>query len=314
MNLAEAIVKIKSYLDSASTVLVLYPAGATREQAVSAFAIQQALKLSGKEVSLHSPAKPFLPEYPHVTDSTRTELGNQNLVISFEYSPQTVDKVSYHIGEDSNKFYLTIKPQKGSEPPDSSGVEFSYSGAEADLIICVGIANFESLEQLYYGYEDLYDQSAVVGIDSKNISLGTINIDKSSYLSEQAANIIRGLGLAIDPDSATMLLREIDEFTNKLQADNITAETLETFAYLMRSGAVRQPTQELRENQGVDQLVEQETATEPLTKTSKKSGIREFKVASRDGGSTRLKPNKDGLNKSSKKQLMGNLNGGIHNI
>lgn len=312
MNLAEAIVKIKSYLDNASSVLVLCPANATREQVVSAFAIQQALKLSGKEASLYSPAKPFLPEYPHVTDSTRTELGNQNLVISFEYSPQTVDKVSYHIGEDSNKFYLTIKPQKGSEPPDSSGVEFSYSGAEADLIICVGVANLENLEQLYYGYEDLYEQSPLIGIDSKNISLGTINIDKSNHLSEQTANIIRGLGLAIDPDSATMLLREIDGFTNKLQDDNITAETLETFAYLMRSGAVRQPAQGLRENPDADQLVEQETATKPLTKTVKQSSVREFKVANRER--TRLKPNKDGVNKSSKKQLMGNLNSGIHNI
>jgi hypothetical protein len=170
-----------------------------------------------------------------------TQLGKQNLVIEFDYEESAVDKVSYHIGEESGKFYLTIKPKKGSKPLDKSRVDFTYAGADADLIFLVGVHDLETLDQLYFGYEPLYENAFVVTLNSFKPELGNVQIDLSggSSLSESLVGLLTGLEIPVTEEMATNLLRGIEQATDNLQSFAASADTFEVVAKLLRSGARR---------------------------------------------------------------------------
>lgn len=237
----EDIRQIESLLENARTIFVMVTSDPSIDQLASAVAIHQALQTAGKDARLYSPEIPRDDFDLEGADAIKTEVGNQNLTISFDYSEEAVDKVSYHIGEETNKFYLTIKPKKGAEPLSTDSVEFAYTGAEADLVFVIGAVQLESLEQLYFGYENLYRDTPVVSINSFPATYGTVKLSTSGAgsMSEMVAKIIQDLGIALNSEAATNLLRGIDWATDSFQSFTATAETFEMAAALMRSGARR---------------------------------------------------------------------------
>jgi len=234
---------LKESLDRSQKIIVIYPKGATFDIVASAQAIAEALVKEQKDVRLCSPEKGehfYELEWGQLTE-TVTELGNQNLTISFDYNSEQVDKVSYHIGEDTGKFHLTIKPKKGQLPLNAQTVEFLYTGAEADLIIAVGVSNLEDLLQLYFGYEEMYRDTAMVSINNYETNFGTekVNISQYSSYSEAITRMINDLGLNLESMQATNLLAGIDQSTQGFRSLSTTAETFETVARLLRSGGRR---------------------------------------------------------------------------
>ena len=170
--------KFKDYLDAAQSVLVLFPTTASNEQKAIAASLFLGISRFGKAVRLVTPAVPESQDTPYAgIEAVQTDMGNQNLTVGFSYSPEQVDKVSYHIGEETHKFYLTIKPKPGFQPLDASTVEFSYTGASADLVVVVGVSSLENLEQLYFGYEELYTTAAVISITTASTSYASLSVD-----------------------------------------------------------------------------------------------------------------------------------------
>jgi len=232
---------LKELLINAETILIILAANSNYDQTASASSLYLAIKSLDKDVSLLSPKENKFSNIAGI-DQIKTKLGNQNLVVSFDYDEIAVDKVSYHIGEESKKFYLTVKPQKGHKPLDSSSVNFSYTGAEADLVILVGIHDLESLDQLYLGYEALYQDATVVTIHKfEPEEIGSIKLDVSNSLciSEAMVEILASLELNLNPEIATNLLSAIEKVTNSFSSLSTTAETFETVAKLMKAGARR---------------------------------------------------------------------------
>jgi len=236
--------QLKDLLGISQSVVVILGPSASPDQVASALAFVSALEQQGKTMVIVSPRelKGTAAQFDQVSQ-IQTQLGNRDLTVGFEYHPEAVDKVSYHIDEASHRFYLVIKPQKGQPPLDTSTVEYSYTGAEADLLFLVGVQQLESLEQLYFGYEQLYSDTPVVTFDSYQPSFGTINIDGSglSSLSESMVRLLQQLEFQATPESATNLLTVIEEATEGFKAPITSAETFETVAYLLRLGARRAP-------------------------------------------------------------------------
>ncbi len=234
--------QIAQLLQSAKTVFIIFPRQISFDHASVAASLYLAAVSAQKSVMLISPERPeFSDQTISGLEFVQQELGNQNLSISFPYSPEQVDKVSYHIGEETKRFFLSIKPKPGVEPLDARQVEFSYTGASADVIFLVGVKELESLEQAYYGYEQLYQESPTISLNSYTTSFGTHTIDAGSVssLSELAAEFIPGVGWSLDSDIATNLLSGIESSTKNLSAPTTTAETFETVAQLLRAGARR---------------------------------------------------------------------------
>ena len=233
----------KNLFEQAQTVLVVYPPDALRDHLFAATALYKTLQLqTNKKISLISSRDLSQDESDIVyLSDTKTDIGHKNLCISFDHTEQAVDKVSYHVDEVNKKFYLTIKPKDGQEPLSHETVEFSYVGAEADMIILIGVDNLNSLEQVYFGYENMYQSTALISINSYLTDFGNMKVDITGHssVSEYVGALLQSLQLALDPESATNLLAGIDEETNRLTAFTTTPETFEMVARLLRGGARR---------------------------------------------------------------------------
>jgi hypothetical protein len=234
--------QLKNILDSASTILVIHPSQTSFDHRAVAASLYLAFSAAQKSVRLVSPQIEERTDASLIgIEQTQIDMGNQNLGISFAYSPEQVDKVSYHIGEDTGKFYLTIKPKAGFPPLDASQVEFTYTGAVADAVFLVGVTDLESLEQLYFGYEDLFKTASLVSINNFTTSFGTVKIDSGSVSSssEVIAQLLQNLGISIESEVATNLLAGIENSTQNLSSVTTSAETFEVVAQLIRFGARR---------------------------------------------------------------------------
>jgi hypothetical protein len=242
MPLTETLDNLKEHLTSVQSAIVMVGADPTYDQVASALALVSALQASGKEVGLVSPAElPSITSSLVGTEQVQQKLGNQNLSIKFPYQAEAVDKVSYNISDDNQTFYLVIKPQKGYKPLDISQVSFDYTGAETDMIFLVGVHQFEALEHLYTGFEELYERVPVVSIHTFETEIGNLKIDTSKYAaySQAMVFILQYLQLPVSPDAATNLLSGIELVTDGFASSLTTADTFETVAQLIRQGARR---------------------------------------------------------------------------
>lgn len=177
-----------------------------------------------------------------------TELGKENLLMSFPYEEEQVDNVSYYIGKQDHRFYLTIKPKKGVKPIDSSSVEFSYAGSQADLLILCGVEDLENLEQLYFGYENLYKaaNNHLVTFNNFIPDFGSLNLDISPSISycEAIFYLLKnldesGTDILAKSNIPTLLLYGIEYKSHGLQSLDANANTFLAVGYLLQLGAMR---------------------------------------------------------------------------
>lgn len=238
----EQVAGLQSIIQAADSVLVIFSATADADVQGSAVALIQLLTSAGKIPRILTPQTQASYYFTDLQNA-QTQLGQENLIISLPYSIEKVDKVSYHISEENQRFYLTIKPKQGATPLDTEEVEFKYAGASADAIIILGITTQSEMEQLYFGYEELFASVPTLVITEGVASFGTHHFETSSYssMSEAVAQLIRQAEYTLSPDAATALLYGIEQRTKMFQSLSATAETFETVAYLLHSGARRVP-------------------------------------------------------------------------
>ena len=260
----------KELFNQADSVLVIYAPDALRDHLFAATALYKTFQqLGNKEIALLSSEdlSAAEPDIVYLAE-TKTDVGHKNLCISLDYSAESVEKITSVVDEDAKKLHLTIKPKKGVHPLLKENITFSYTGAEADMIILVGVDDLESLEQLYVGYENLYQNTALISINSYETSFGNLKLDilGSSCVSEYVATLLRDLNYQIDFEVATNLLAGIDEETDNLESYLATADTFEVISYLLRNGARRFARVAQEENQNEDVITtegEQEIFGEP---------------------------------------------------
>lgn len=242
--------RLKDLLANSRSLLVLLGKEPTFDQVAAATALSQVMRQQGKEVLFASPQSDEKSDQPdeqlltklHGLDLLEHKLGNQNLVISFAYTETSVDKVTYHLGEESQRFFLTIKPQQGQPPIDTSSVEFSYTGVSADLIFLVGVHDPETLEELYLGQEAVFNDLPIITIHTFEPEMAAIALDTSgtSGASELVAQLCRGLEYPLAADAASDLLLGIEVASESFTQSKTTMATFELVATLMQAGAVRQ--------------------------------------------------------------------------
>lgn len=235
-----------SEFSQAQTILIIVSTTAKPDSVAAATALSLALNQAGKDATLMTPDVENLhmeamTQHIQGFESISTELGNRNLQISFPYTPEKVDKVNYHIDEDNQRFFLTIEPQAGVKPLSTELIDFSLVGADADLIFLFGVQDFELLDQLYFGYERLYDEATTVSINSFSSSVGDVKLDygAKSSVSEGVVELLEQLHIPLTSDAATNLLLGISVATNQFSSLTTSADTFERVAQLLRAGARR---------------------------------------------------------------------------
>lgn len=235
---------IKPVLAGAKQVLVLLPQNPDVDSAAAGLALYLALVKKGLNSAIGC-STPMTVGFNRLfgVDKIKTRIGNQNLVISFSYPEDSLEKVSYDKDPQNQKFSLTIEPKAGKEPLDANNVEFSYTGSNADLIFVIGARTLEDLGELYKSEQRLLDDKnkLLVNLSSldRNSQFGGVNLydPTASGASEIMLTVLSALDLPVETDMATNLLAGIEAKTNNFTSQLVTADTFETVAQLMRLGA-----------------------------------------------------------------------------
>jgi len=229
-----------SLVDSATGVLILLPTKPYFDQVAAGLALYLSLKDS-KDVSIMCPS-PMLVEFNRLVGVNQivTEAGNKNLTIKFTgYPAENVERVSADV--EGGKFYLTVIPKPGMTSPKKEEMEFSYSGVAADTLILIGGGN----ESHFPILESKDAQGAkIVHIGTRELSVlpdkGVMSFARpAASVSEIITSLIKESGLVLEGDAATNLVLGIEEGSNHFAGGEVTAETFETFACLLRAGGKR---------------------------------------------------------------------------
>lgn len=233
----------KNLIDSAQEVLILLPSKPFMDQVAGGLSLFLSLKNSGKNVTISCPAQ-MTAEYSRLigVDKVTADLGNRNLSIKFiNYDANNVDKVSYDIEE--GQFKLTISPKIGFMSPTNDQIGISYSGSSCDLVILIGGANDSHFPNL--SKEELKSAKIVhLGTRLLEVTSETEVLSfarPASSTSEIIAKLLKESGFITDQDIATNLLAGIEEQSKNFHGDEVTADTFEIFAELLKLGGRRMP-------------------------------------------------------------------------
>lgn len=242
MMTAESLSTITSLLPSAESVCIFFPAKASPDLILSAVTFARGLRNLGKNVTVSCPGpiSDRFKQFVGVSEVSK-ELGNKNLDVSFPYDQERVDKVSYHIDDETQTFHLVVQPRKGAKPLDSNQVSYTLTGAEADLLFAFGVDQLEDLEQLYIGYEQLFEQTSLISIHTYDTAYGSVkvNIAGSASYAEVVAYLLQELNVTFDAEISTNLLTAIESATQTFRSLSVTAQTFEIAGKLLAMGARR---------------------------------------------------------------------------
>ena len=231
-----------SLIDSASSVLILLAARPYFDQVAAGLSLYLALR-DRKDTSI-SCSTPMIVEFNRLVGVNKitSELGNKNMVIKLlDYNPRAVERVSAEV--EGNELNLVVIPKSGTPPPKKEQVAISYSGVSADTVVLIGGANVSHFPQIEG--KDLMG-AKLLHLGTRAITLGSgkepISFAKpGSSISEVAASLINESGFSMDPDIATNLLMGIEEGSREFKGPDVTAQTFEIVATLMKAGGKRIP-------------------------------------------------------------------------
>ena len=229
-----------SFVDSANSVLIMLPVKPNFDVVAAGLSLYLSLR-EGKEVNIVSPSQMTVGFNRLIgVNKIVTEVGNKNLTIKFTgYDAASIEKVSYDIEE--GEFKLTVVPKTGFTSPQKEQIDLNYAGVSADLVILLGgidDSDFPILET-----EEMKGvKIAHVGVRALASAHEVMSFAKpGSSISELVAEIIKNNAMSIDADVATNLLMGVEEGSENFGSSEVTPETFETFAWLMRNGGQRPP-------------------------------------------------------------------------
>jgi len=245
---------VEEALTPAQTFAIVLPTNLNTDKVAAALALFLSLKKAGKQASLVCSA-PMIVEYSSLigVDKIGQKLGGRNLMVSFDYREDSIEKVSYHI--ENNKFNLVIQPKEGFPPLSTEKINYAYFGSQADVVLTIGAASWENLGNLYTENKSVFEESQSINLDihPHNSQFAKINLVESGMasLSELVTLMLSALNLPLDEDIASNLLQGIKKATFDFSLNKSGPSTFEAVAICLRAGA-RQPFHETRPERKAD--------------------------------------------------------------
>lgn len=227
-------------IDSATSILVVLPSKPYFDQVAAGLSLYLAIH-DRKEVSIYCPTPMMVGSSRLVgVNKISQEIGKKNLTIRFaSYDASNIDKVGYDI--DKGEFKLTVTPKSGFIAPEKDQIILDYSGTASDLVILIGGANDTHFPIL--ASPDIANAKIVhIGVRQLATDRQIMSFARpASTTSEIVATLIKDSGLTIDGEVASNLIMGIEDGSNNFASPEVTPETFELFAFLLRSGGQRSP-------------------------------------------------------------------------
>lgn len=218
-------------LQDAASVAVVLPPSPEPHIVGAGLSLFLALEGSGKRVDIACPTLMLVEANRFVgVQHIAPKLSGRNLVLSFDYLKDAIEKVSYNVEND--KFNLVITPKPGHAPLNHEGVTYSYSGTLGDVVVLVGSSDVNVTQELLGNGETLADRKIL-----------TVSPAPNGSLCSEIARIIAILGVTPDIDTVNNLFHAL--LLETQQFIRASASDFETAAALVRAGAtIPQPHRE----------------------------------------------------------------------
>lgn len=233
--------RIVETVNKGTTGIVVLPQNPTIDAIAAATSLYLGLVKMGKTINIvcASPVKSDLMAADKI--QSNLSVGGDNLVVSFPYTDGSIDKIDYNI--QGQFFNLTISPRPGFPKLNPNQVTYSYAGGSFDFIITVDVPSLASIGALYTDNQAQFQGKSIINIDRHltNAFYGTVNfVNKTaSSTSELALKTLQALQVELDKDMSTNMYAGIAAATNNFTAYSVNAETFETVASLLKSGALK---------------------------------------------------------------------------
>jgi len=229
--------EIQGKITGSQKIIIALPQNPRYDQTAGGLALFLLLTQAGKTVSVICPSA-MMVEFNNLVgvDKISPKAKGTDLVVSFNYSMDNVEKISYN--DDGGRLNLVVQPKAGAPNINEKSVNLSYIGVGADLLITVGIKNISQLNQS--GLSSISPES-IINVDnwSDNTNFAAINVIDidSSSISEIVLGLSEGLGLQLDLDVAQNLLNGLWQVTSGLKKSDLGPDAYEAVATCLRLGA-----------------------------------------------------------------------------
>lgn len=233
---------VQEALAQAGQILIAVSQRPSADSLSAALSLYLALEKSGKAVSVVS-AEPMTVRFGHLVgvDKVKSQPSGRNLLITFDYPLEQIEKVSYN--DEGGKLNLVVQPKAGGAPIKPEQARFSQTGTQADLVFVVGVQRLSDLGRIYQEAKDLFEQKSLVNIDHRtdNESFGQINLldPGAAATSEVMVFLMRDLGLPVDEDISSNLYAGLEAATRHFSTPHVGAGTFEAAAFCLRAGGRR---------------------------------------------------------------------------
>lgn len=239
---------LQSKITASQSILIALPKDLSEDKLASGLSLFLALQDLNKQVAIVSEGIPLVAHsnlYGIGDVKSSLPQGGGNFVITLEgvVAPDgtvpSLEKLDWFPqGQNLNLVFHVLSGQKFE--PVKVTPQFQGQGVGGfNLIFVVGSANLADLGGIYSTNLAIFSQAPIINIDNSqnNAQFGQLNIvdPASPSISEMMVQIFQGIGLNMDQDIASNILRGIYSGTNNLTS-NVSPDTFEAVAALTRIG------------------------------------------------------------------------------
>ena len=223
-------------ISESESVMIIVPGEDILQVNLLGLALHTLIKINipDKSVKLHN-LNPLAEHFKNTlaTNNFAQNLGEKELVLSFDISKNQIEKISYD--DNSEKLNLIIQTKKGIPIISKKQVNFNYRGVNSDLIIFLGIDKFEMLESLVKKETDILQHNVIVWGYKDLLETPVLSkiMASPSQLSVQFIDLIQQNKLKLDLTIAEGLFRALKYESRDFSQAN--ADIFQKAAWLMRA-------------------------------------------------------------------------------
>ncbi|KXK08537.1 MAG: Bifunctional oligoribonuclease and PAP phosphatase NrnA [Microgenomates bacterium OLB22] len=241
MNLQQDLSQTAHLISEKATIVICLPKNPSIDALAAGASLYFGLTSLGKTVSLVSETSDQKDSGIIGAEKLSSVLVNNGdtLLVSFPFKDSSVDETSYYVEND--RLHVVIRPSAGHEKVRFEDVKYTYTGGKPDLIITIESPRLESLGSIYTQDQETFALTPVINIDRRfnNTMYGKINlVDKqAASVSQLVLQLLYQLRVTVDAEIATNLYKGLASATNQFTSFMTSAQTFETAATLLKSGA-----------------------------------------------------------------------------
>lgn len=227
-------------LKSANNILVTVSRDPSVDQLAGCLGLALLLNKQGKHTAaVFSGQVPSTLEFLEPEDTLEKNTDSlRDFIIALDKSK--ADKLRYKVEDNVVRIFIT--PYKTSIGQDD--LEFSQGDFNVDLVVALGVASQEDLDEAITAHGRILHDATVASINvTADSGLGSINLRdaRSSSLCELITELAKAIDPALlDGQIATALLTGIVSETERFSNDKTSSRTMEASATLMAAGANQQ--------------------------------------------------------------------------